>query len=227
MSEIEDPFVSNRILQMLTFGSDNYVLNKFRHANSRKVLKKEFLRAQLIRAFKRALRQISQGKKLPIKSKLHSFDSKNQQALRIWNILKDFYYQNEELQSICLTTNGPKTDGKSKPKPENIEKSFNSKFCQKFFSQEIVRKCFSYYLELIFLPFEPKVLCKKFNFLCCDEKHHSIDCLYKWDIMKKYLDVLFIIELGLEPQCQFEVVSLPCIDFCIGLIEKNSLRFYY
>lgn len=221
MNESEDSLLSGRILQMLISGSDNYVLNKFRQANSRKVLKKEYLRVQLIRAFKRALRQISQGKKLPIKSKLHSFDPRNQQALKIWNILKDFYDRNKELQSICLTINGPKTDGKSMPKTINTQKSFNLKFCQNFFSLEIVRKCFSYYVELIFLPFEPKALCKKFNFLCCDEKHHSIDCLYKWDIMKKYLDVLFIVEFDLEPQCQFEVISLPCIEFCIGLIEKK------
>ena len=199
--------------------TEHYALNKFKYINSRKHLKKENLRCQIIRSFKRALREIVNKKKLPIISGLHSFDSQTPKAVSLWNEISCIVSQFSEFSDIAQTENGPNTDGKSKKKEKVSAKSYNTEYCKSFFEPQIVRFCFSFYLELIFTPFEPKKLTKKFKFLCCEEKDHRFDCLAKWDLLKRYLNYIFFLELELEPVIQSKIVSLPSISFCIQEFE--------
>jgi hypothetical protein len=222
MNGLEESLSSERFLQILSQNSKDCILNIFRYANSRRQLKKENLRVQLIRSFKRAIREILSNKKLPINFKLHSFDPKEIKAFSLYEKLKSLVKEHSELQKLCLTECGPITDGKSKKKENSAVKvkSFNSEYCKEFFSSIKVREFYSYYIELVFSNFEPKVLCQKFKFLCCENtKRHTLDCLMKWSVMKRYLNVFFLLELNLDPIFQNEFITLPSIDFCLDEFE--------
>ena len=214
MSELDRLIFNQRLLQDTKSIGDS-TLKKFQYLFSRKCLKKENLRAQIIRALKRALRQISDKVKPPIRTKLHSFSLANEKAVHIWNKISEIFFENPLLREACHTESGPMPDGKHKPKCLVTDKSYNKHFCKSFFTPECVRHCFSYYIELVFVPFDPKSLCDKFKFLCCEGKTHNFECLEKWRDLKMYLSYFFIWEIDLQPVEQNDFISLPSINFCI------------
>ncbi|CAG9322487.1 unnamed protein product [Blepharisma stoltei] len=161
--------------------------------------KKEYLRCRIIRGHKRILRQIK-NQKIPTRT-INSFDPKNPTAMKIWMKLTKVFHKHEEvLFQISKTENGPKTDGKSKRKEKfkATANSFNSGFCKEYFTPYGVRESYYYYVELLFVDLNPRILCDKFEFNCC-RGNHDFQCLEKWLLMKKYISHYMIEELGLEP----------------------------
>mmetsp|Transcript_23699 Transcript_23699/g.23459 ORF Transcript_23699/g.23459 Transcript_23699/m.23459 type:complete len:224 (+) Transcript_23699:2-673(+) len=177
------------------------IRNMFFHIkkNSRIPPKKEYLRCRLIRGHKRINRQVSK-KSLPI-GILNTYDVDDPSAIKLWTILESCYFKSqEEMDFISRTESGPKTDGISKRKGriKNLEKSFNLSFCKRYFSSPAVLESFYYYIELVFLKLEPELLCKKFDFRCCEGEHQP-ECIEKWLILKHYVRVMMIEELGIIP----------------------------
>mmetsp|Transcript_19465 Transcript_19465/g.19479 ORF Transcript_19465/g.19479 Transcript_19465/m.19479 type:complete len:227 (-) Transcript_19465:139-819(-) len=177
------------------------IRNMFFHIkrNVRLPPKKEYLRCRLIRGHKRLNRHINQ-KSLPI-GLLNSYDSNDSSSIQLWTKLETCYFKNqEELDLISRTESGPKTDGISKRKgrARSLEKSFNMSFCVRYFSSVAVLESFHYYIELIFLKLDPELLCRKFDFRCCSSTHQP-ECFEKWLILKHYIKVMMIEELGVSP----------------------------
>jgi hypothetical protein len=204
---------------------ENSILKLFKNKN-KQYIKQENLRAQIIRALKRSIRQALdevQSKSLKISKitkKIHNFEVKDTRALLIWGQLKDLAVTSNLLQDICRTEEGPETDGKSK-KIKSTQKSFNKKFCWDFFRHEEVRRYFSYYIELVFNNFNSKTMAKKFEVWCCElvngKEVHSSQCMLKWLIFKDYLSSHFLLELNLEPIEQNQFISLPDLEEVIRL----------
>jgi len=167
--------------------------------NSFKHPKKEYIRCKLIRGHKRANRQIQENV-LPNKT-IHRFEPNDTESVYFWQTLKDIYARNQEvLRDLSLTENGPQTDGKSKRKPSNDPKSFNTKFCANYFKEQATRESFFYYTELLFCNFEPKILIEKFEIWCCPEgSKHDFMCDRKWSLLKRYINDLMIEDLNAEP----------------------------
>lgn len=161
--------------------------------------KKEYLRCRLIRGHKRINRQLCM-RGFPI-GILNNFDLSYESAKSIWEQLEKIYLENkQEMDDTSKTESGPKTDGisKRKVKTKNLEKSFNLTFCQRYFKSSAVLKSFYYYVDLVFYKLDAELLCKKFDFRCC-EGNHLPECIEKWLILKQYIRVMMIEELDIEP----------------------------
>lgn len=180
--------------------------------------KKEYLRCKLIRGHKRAIRQIKKG--IIPKTTLHKFDLNNRKSLRIWNeMIKIFENHTQIFLEISKTESGPNTDGKAKRKSSStkIEKSFNSAFCKKYFLHEEVRRSYFFYVQLLFVEFDIMTLISKFQFRCCREDVHSVNCIQNWIGLKNYITEEMIVELELIPFIlDYYPVSLPSF---IDLLE--------
>ncbi|CAG9325544.1 unnamed protein product [Blepharisma stoltei] len=209
----------------------NCFLNAKRSATT--LIKKEYLRCRIIRGHKRALRQIK-SQKIPTRT-INSFDPKNPSAVKIWMKLSEVFQRNEDvLCPISQTENGPKTDGKSKRKEkvDSIAKSFNEKFCKEYFTPYGVRESYYYYIELLFVDLNPRILCEKFEFNCC-RGAHNLQCLEKWLLMKKYISQYMIEDLGLEPFCpkSLQHYSLPNLfsdeNFQLQAIRSSQKNFEF
>jgi len=87
---------------------------------------------------------------------------------------------------------------------DNIPKSFNEKFCKKYFLPIQVRESYFYYTEYIFSEFDPDVLCKKFKLRCCRSPQHSPDCYNSWNLLKFYVQNIMITNLGADPWLSLE-----------------------
>jgi hypothetical protein len=193
---------------------DLKVLSYFesRRPSTRRQPKKEYVRCKLIRGHKRAIRQLISNT-IP-KTTIHKFNPVNFNAQRIWSTLKQITERySEAFSSICKTEAGPITDGRAKRSAESMkqcEKSFNGVFCAQYFENVHVRESFIQYVSLIFVDFEPGVLGEKFEFYCCKNKKHSVECLEKWAELQRYLKTDMLEELGCDPvQDSNAYVSLP------------------
>ena len=170
----------NCILQMHSEDPEEYPLDMLVYSNSHKKLKKEYVRTMIIIGFKRATRQIQSDSMLPIKDKLHFFKENDMRAESLLKKISSLFKSNPLLQEICSVKNNPMNDNrKNKHGCNSAFNSYNEAYCCFFFESESVRECFSYYVELIFIQFDPKILCQKFKFLCCESKCHSSGCLKK------------------------------------------------
>jgi hypothetical protein len=179
---------------------------------SRHPPKKEYVRCKLIRGHKRAIRQILAGQKP--KTTIHKFKPDDGNANSLWMILTQLILQELSVfQERSKTESGPITDGKSKRMSGNAkdsQRSFNGTFCKNYFESELIRESFSVYIDLIFSNFDPEVLCGKFEFRCCREENHGIECLQKWVSLLQYLKIDMIDELGLKPfDVFYSFVNLP------------------
>ena len=166
--------------------------------------KKEYLRCQIIRGVKRAIRESKVQGKYPTK-KLHAIDSKSLASKLAWEQFIDSVRENSDFVSkYSSTQSGPLTDGKSSRKTNQAEsKSFNDRFCQHFFSEIIRTSIYSKYLILIFTPFDCKTLQRKFNFRPAGHisKSCSDDCNKRWNLLKEYISLKMIQDLGCyEPE---------------------------
>ncbi|OMJ79188.1 hypothetical protein SteCoe_20840 [Stentor coeruleus] len=194
----------------------NFATSKAKNA---KPPKKEYLRCKLIRGHKRAIRQLTKGIIPP--ATLHKFDINNSKALSIWERMKKIYDENIQFfVNLSKTEAGPKTDGKARRQviSENIQKSFNHKFCSDYFQPECVRESFYYYVLLIYAEFDIPLLIEKFQFFCCKDDGHSIKCIDKWMMLRDYITIFMFSELNLTPYIEnTELISLPDYEKFIKL----------
>jgi hypothetical protein len=200
---MEDSFDEEIYIPNISKRTDSKVLEKFdsNKKATQKPPKKEYLRCKLIRGHKRAIRQI-RLEVIP-KATIHKFEIEDLKAYSIWILLKKLVLENQTIFStLSKTEAGPLTDGRAKRlsgSEKSSSKSFNFNFCKDYFSIPIVRESFFHYINLIFVNFNPTILCKKFEFYCCRFELHSIECMEKWNELYKYITQDMIEELTLEP----------------------------
>ena len=126
--------------------------------------KLEYLRCKLIRGLKKTMRLMLK-RTLPRKSRFVSTYGKIQD----WNKMLEFVEFHKDLFSELSST--------KKMIPDRINKSYNQRFCQEFFSYQEVRAAFNIYISILFSNFDPQFLCKQFNFQCCLDLLHTDNCL--------------------------------------------------
>ena len=168
--------------------------------------KKEYIRCQSIRAFKRSIRDSLKENYIP-RAKLHSVDKANYASLNEWREYSGYVVEYRYLyEDLAQTETGPNTDGKAKRDYENCHKSFNDAFCVQFFGESHVKQLFSRFIRLVFSRMSCKILTKKFEISPCGCKKnfnssiHSNEkeCISKWKIMKDYLQTTMLEDLGLN-----------------------------
>ncbi|CAG9325966.1 unnamed protein product [Blepharisma stoltei] len=177
--------------------ADTKILNRFESLSKPKPPKKEYLRRKMIRGHKRVNRQIEKG--IIPKRTLNVFSA---QAKSFWDRLtKTFTQYKNILSQESKTEAGPKTDGKTKRKAEEdgLPKSFNGKFCRKYFEPIEVRESYFYYTEYVFSEFDPDILSKKFKLRCCRAPQHSSECMNSWKLLKFYVQKIMFDNIGIEP----------------------------
>jgi hypothetical protein len=174
--------------------------------------KKEYLRCKLIRGHKRANRKIKKGKLLYNNQKEMSERGKQN-----WQSLINVYSKHPNaLDSVSRTLFEPiKFKTKSKPTIET-SRSFNTDFCKRYFAEVGVRESYYYYIEYIFSDLDPEDLSKYLGFTCCADQKHSLECAYKWLLMKRYANQIIIQDLRLEPWFPESFDLLPPIEEFLG-----------
>lgn len=72
------------------------------------------------------------------------------------------------------------------------EKSHNSHFFSNVYANRQITVCMRLYVEFVFCDSSPEVISEKLGVMCCPAKNHTMECLGKWEELKKYcLDQLF------------------------------------
>ena len=168
-----------------SFLSEVMILKKF--LKGTKDPKKEYVRCNLIRGHKRAIRQVQTENWLKF-----AFQVKSNEII---------------LKAKSQTTEGPITDGKTKRKASNINneilKSFNDTFCRDYFNSEVVVESFVKYLAIIFSSMDPESLIERFKFRCCRNEEngsHNDECKENWIELRKYLEETMIQELKIKQE---------------------------
>ncbi|OMJ74524.1 hypothetical protein SteCoe_26526 [Stentor coeruleus] len=194
--------------------NDSKVLAQFdtKRKSSPQAPKKEYVRCKLIRGHKRAVRQILSN--LIPKTTIHKFNATDIKAHSLWLLIQQIVSRNlSTFQGLSKTESGPITDGRAKRTNESMkkcEKSFNAAFCRAYFANNDVRESFCHYLNLIFVEFDPVILSQKFEFSCCRNQKHTVDCLQKWSDLQRYLKTDMLKELDCEPfEISSDYVTLP------------------
>ncbi|CAG9313298.1 unnamed protein product [Blepharisma stoltei] len=184
---------------------DTKILGRFQSSSNPYPPKKEYLRCKMIRGHKRANRQIE--KSVIPKRTINAYSSI---AEVYWSKLAACFNAHKDvLIEESKTEAGPKTDGKTKRNcnENNIPKSFNEKFCKRYFSPEEVRESYFYYTEYIFAEFDPDVMCKKFKLRCCRSPIHNSECFESWKLLKFYVQKIMLDNLGVEPWIVMEATT--------------------
>lgn len=165
----------------------------------------EGLRIFIIRAHKRLNRFIECGK-YPM-SKQININHNIPTVGRLFEKLKVIFF-NEHLQETSSTGMGPLTDGKAKRTDNSlIQKTFNNKYCQGYFSELGVRESYYFFVELLFEEFELNLLCSRFSLRCCRDEHRS-ECVSAWLGLKRYLQVEILVSIKLQPWFPHEEAEL-------------------
>lgn len=161
--------------------------------------KKEYFRAQLIRALKKSIRQLATGK-FP-KAAIHRVNPNNLSQVQCYESLKHFYIQHRrELDKVSSTAKGPATDGKTKRRgkaAKNCLLSYSDSFCKGFFSSETIRRYNTLFCALVYSA-PPSEMCKKMKAKCCAEEEHTSQCDTVWERVYQYACVGMLQELGLK-----------------------------
>lgn len=210
--------------------SETLVMKKFVCGNgSGNYPKKEYVRCMLIRGHKKLIRNIIACK--ISKKGITGFNLKDRKELLNYRAFQDHMNDNiQVLEALSLTNSGPLTDGKVKreklhngPRLEKVENSFNNTFCQTYFSSQVCRESFVYFIKLIFTCINPENLNLKFGFWCCANTKHCLECFEKWMIMKFYLEEEMFVFLGYEKVTVFvdKNQTLPPI---LNAFELSSFR---
>ena len=61
----------------------------------------------------------------------------------------------------------------------------------RFFNEKPNRKSYYYLIELLFADFKIERLLRVFEWNCC-ERTHTINCITKWSVLKKYLKYYYL-----------------------------------
>ena len=170
-------------------------------SKTKKQLKKEYVRVNIIRRHKKIIRScLSTG--IALKRFNKSVAKMPCGIQGLWKSLAAFYYEHRaSLEKIGSTANGPKTDGKSRRCKEEIskEKSFNDNFCKKYFSENYVRQSFYLFIEYLFADNNPEELCLAFKYFCCNQTIHSAQCASNWLKLKEFFLIGMFEDLELLP----------------------------
>ncbi|OMJ80464.1 hypothetical protein SteCoe_19267 [Stentor coeruleus] len=166
---------------------------------SKKPLKKEYVRANIIRLHKKNIRMIMSNKKSlrRMKREMALFTDKQAKAFERF---KDFTKNNWEIMSaICPTESGPMTDGKARRKgsKNKAAKSFNDTYVRDYFADYRMRESFSYFIDYIFAEENSSLLVSSLNYFCCLNENHSEKCISHWLGLKEFYQVLMIDELNI------------------------------
>jgi hypothetical protein len=147
--------------------------------------KKEYIRCKLIRGCKKCIRLLI---KSPFPQELGKFSNLSPQALYCWDSMLSYYLKYKaQLKHLSST---------QQLVPNKEIKSYNLKFCQKFFATAPVRNFFQLYVEFLFSDKDPERLCSEFNFSCCRVYAHTEECQNSWNELLKYLVGEMISEIG-------------------------------
>ena len=167
-------------------------------------LKKEYVRINIIRSFKKNIRIYTKAG-LSLKKKRKSLH-KNEACRTCWESFYDYIEANKSLlNEKSKTANGPKTDGKAKRRnlKKVSEKTCNSIFCAKFFSDPYVKEAFDLYLKCIFYKIDPSELSKFFKYFCCVNLTHEQECSNKWSMLLEFFSVFMFEDLNVVPFDRF------------------------
>ncbi|OMJ85126.1 hypothetical protein SteCoe_13591 [Stentor coeruleus] len=178
--------------------------------------KKEYLRCKLIRGHKRANRKIKKGKLLYNNQKEMSEAAK----FNWQNLSKAYLKFQSVLDSVSRTLFEPIKFKANKTKiTTESSKSFNVDFCKRYFTEPGVRESYYYFIEYLFSDLNPDYLSKYLGFTCCQTNFHTLECAYKWLLMKRYANEIIIEDLQFEPWFPQEAVLLSPINNFIGNLE--------
>ena len=164
--------------------------------------KMEYYRIKLLRGQKRAIRGVY-ANRVP-KTTINEVDMSNEEQATAWNVFCAYTLnQKVHLNRICSPASGPLTDGEShhqanhgkefkKLLSNSNERTFNNNFCSRYFQDIATRDSFIFYIDVLFMGRTPQMLCKKFNFKCCNNSIHDDLCIEKWNNLKEYTKSILI-----------------------------------
>lgn len=162
--------------------------------------KKDNLRTQVIRSFKRAIREILKGK-VPEK-KLGEVLKSQEKSVESYLKFKDLIQTHKkDSQIIAETKKGPKTESQNRKDSEIASKSHNDDYVREFFNHQVVQELYKAFIDLVFADATCKTLRKKFNLspnqhVGKKSNFESELCENSWKKLKTYLQVHMIRDLG-------------------------------
>ena len=174
--------------------AESKVFVSFR-SNLRSTLKKDNLRTKLIRGHKKCLRELRKamrsGRPKPPKYRkgvrcLHSVDPNNSEQLLKWWELLNIYSENPR-HFDCLSR-ATTQFGRSLAKQEKT-RNYNNNYCSWYFADELTRRSYEVYLEVIFAGSTCQKLCERFKARCCQAPIHAPECSLKWSELKDKLRI--------------------------------------
>lgn len=195
--------------------SEINTLNMFK-TKSDKEPKKENIRLQVIRAYKRSIREALDCK-IP-KSKIHSVDIKSENSMLKWKIYAEYIREKRKIfENISRTELGPMTDGRTRRKnivediKDKADRSFNDTFCLKFFFSPGVLLLYAKYIDLVFDGLTCKELGKNFEHcpkICKKKIGVSVHkgerkCMLAWENLKEYLKSGMLKDIGVNVEEEF------------------------
>ena len=124
-------------------------------------VKKENTRVQIIRGYKRAIREIEMN--LVPRKKIHGFNPHDYVRVQCWTSLSEFVRAHPQLYLLALTVKGPNTDGKRIRTSASSYNSHSDDFCKELFSSEEVRTGLELYLSVVFGDMSDANLCARFK----------------------------------------------------------------
>lgn len=167
--------------------------NKQSQHGTEKEPKKEYVRVKLIRGHKRVIRKIISGVIKPPTTTINKIERNNSEQFEAWKIFVNNTEANSsELKEICLTYNGPLTDGKSYRKEKSKgergkqEKTFNNTFSKEYFSRTAILENFKLYVDYLFASQSSQSLKTKFKFYCC-KINACKTCTDKWERLHVFI----------------------------------------
>lgn len=163
--------------------------------------KKAYFRIQLIRGFKKSLRQITTRRWA--KAGIFQLDKSNPTHREMW---ADYYKRYRELKPAIKETTRMEIYN-------SVEKSYNNAYCKRFFGDEAARKLYFWFSGLVFWPgMKAEESCKKFKFRCCDREEHTEECEAVWAGVKQCAQYGLFKDFGLSPWNGSQWVSSEEVD---------------
>ena len=177
----------------------NEALMLFKTSNERR-LKKEYLRVGVLRKFKKLLKKISSGNynKFTLHKGIKSKEVKtNKNFLELVEMIKCSL---NVFESLIVPDNTPAQDFAVLPKKDQTKfKTYGNKYLKNFFGCEETKKCYHYFINLIFADSSLTTLCKILSIKCCESANHTDDCYFKWNKLQNILLFDIFYDIGIQP----------------------------
>ncbi|CAG9315039.1 unnamed protein product [Blepharisma stoltei] len=192
------------------YHDDTIFLMKYYNKDKTKHPKKEYIRAQLIRAHKKVLRQIQNNR--PLAKVIKNLDVKSQEIIRIIGEIKQHFFDYfDVLKEESKTESGPNTDGKCKRNAEAEHKSWNNAYVKSYFSKPAVQKAYLLFIELFFAEASTETICKRANIYCCKKSKHDAECQRAWEEMKHFFTDTMLSNVGVNV-CNLKIDHFALIE---------------